>query len=152
MHVCAVENCRRECFIDSGVYLKVEEEIPGKMSGKTVVLSYLGRNKKVFIPANETEGDFVFLRKKVIELFDFKCQRNVKLDITFQKHDDEVDEYIDIEKDEEDEVDKIQQKDKLKVIVTPSLTDDTPDGSTTVEVCVILMRIIVMLVYLYCFY
>ena len=92
------------------------------------------------------------MRKKVIELFDFKCQRNVKLDITFQKHDDEVDEYIDIEKDEEDEVDKIQQKDKLKVIVTPSLTDDTPDGSTTVEVCVILMRIIVMLVYLYCFY
>ena len=53
------------------------------------MLSYLGRNKKVFIPANETEGDFVFLRKKVI---DFKCQWNVKLDITFQQPDDEVDE------------------------------------------------------------
>ena len=98
------------------------------MSSKVVVLSYLQRNKKVIIPQDISECEFDYLRNKVLSLFDFKIGSNVKLDITFQKYDDELNEFIDIETKHECN-DTIEHKDKLKVVVTPILQD--VDSSTT---------------------
>ena len=44
----------------------------------------------------------------------------MKFDITFQKFDSEWNEYIDLE-----DTDKISDKDKLKVVVTPSRSGET---------------------------
>ncbi len=87
------------------------------MAKKTVLLSYLDRNKKVIIIKDQSESAFQYLRRKVLELFDFKTEGNLKLGIIFQEFDEEFGEYIDIEQQEECD-DLIQDKQKLKVVVT----------------------------------
>ena len=52
---------------------------------KAVVLSYLGKNKKVAIPQNKSESDFDYLRERAIVMFDFKTESHVMLDIVFQE-------------------------------------------------------------------
>lgn len=98
---------------------------------KTVVLSHAGRNKKVNIP--EEGNHFQYLRNNAIKLFDFKFDSNVKLEVVFQRYDNELSEFIDIEKDEEIN-DTLQHKDKLKIVVTPTLVQQ---DLTVVEVLIL---------------
>ena len=91
-------------------------------SDKTVLLSYLEKNKKVTIPANAPKSDLEYLRD--IFLTSFKFESNVLLDVTFQKFDGEWNEFIDLE-----DGDKVCHKDKLKAVVTPILAQDTPEPS-----------------------
>ncbi len=118
-----------------------------KMANKTVLLSYLDRNKKVIIikesESVQSESDFQYLRRKVLELFNFKTEGNVKLDIIFQEFDEEFGEFIDIEQQEECD-DLIKDKQKLKVVVTPSLTTPTQSVSVT-EVSLIMKGLLAIL-------
>ena len=102
---------------------------------KTIVVSHSGRNKKVVIPPQDAGNTFHYLRNKCISLFDFKFNSNVNLDIIFQKYDEELQEYIDIEK-EEEQNNAIQHKDKLKMVVTPTIVQES--GSVAEVRCIIL--------------
>lgn len=86
---------------------------------KTVLLSYLEKNKRIVISGEKSESDLRYLNNQFIAQFNFSS--NVKLDITFQRFESEWNEYIDLE-----ETDKINDKDKLKVVVTPLLGGETP--------------------------
>ena len=88
-------------------------------AAKTVLLSYQEKNKRVVIPSGKSESDLCFLNNQFIAQFNFDL--NVKLDITFQRFDSEWNEYVDLE-----DTDKINDKDKLKVVVTPLPSGETP--------------------------
>lgn len=89
---------------------------------KVVLISYLERNKKVTIPGESTVGDLEYLREEFLKNFNF--DRNVKLQITFQQFDPEWNEYVDLEDDA-----VVCNKDKLKVVVTPCLSDSLPPST-----------------------
>ena len=89
-------------------------------SDKTVLLSYLERNKKITIPANTPKSDLEYLRE--IFLTNFKFESNVLLDITIQRFDADFSDFIDLE-----DGDEVFHKDKLKAVVTPILAQDTPE-------------------------
>ena len=91
-------------------------------SDKTVLLSYLEKNKKITIPASTLKSDLEYLRE--IFLTSFKFESNVLLDVTFQRFDAEWNEFVDL-----DNGDEVCHKDKLKAVVTPILAQDTPDFS-----------------------
>ena len=91
-------------------------------SNKTVLLSYLERNK-ITIPANTPKSDLEYLRE--IFLTNFKFESNVLLDITIQRFDAEFNDFIDLE-----DGDEVFHKDKLKAVVTPILAQDTPEPSS----------------------
>ena len=93
---------------------------------RLVLLQYLDRNKPVSIP-KETDNDIALLTKHFFKNFNFT--KNVGLTVTFQRFDEEWDEYVDLD---EDAV--IQHKEKLKVIVSSSLTDGPQATSTPNEV------------------
>lgn len=84
---------------------------------RRVLLSHLDRNKPVILPG-EPEGDICFLTTKFLESFNYA--KIVKLTVTFQRFDSEWKEYIDLDQDE-----TINDKDKLKVVVCPSLSDSS---------------------------
>ena len=88
-------------------------------AAKTVLLSYLEKNKRIVIPSEKSESDLRYLNNQFIAHFNFES--NVKLDITFQRFESEWNEYIDLE-----DTDEINDKDKLKVVVTPLLGGETP--------------------------
>ena len=97
---------------------------------KKVLVSYLER-KQVFEIPSTIEDDIAYLTSEVLKGFTFDT--NVNLKVTFQKYDEDWDEYLDVSKDY-----KVKEKDRLKAVVTPSLTDTTlggqsfsPAGSTT---------------------
>ena len=92
-------------------------------SDKTVLLSYLKRNKKITIPGSTPKSDLEYLRE--IFLTSFKFESNVLLDITIQRFDAEFDDFIDLE-----DGDEVFHKDKLKAVVTPILAQDTPEPSS----------------------
>lgn len=94
---------------------------------RIVLLSYLERNKRISIPEVKIEGDVTYLKGEFLKNFNFS--KNVKLTITFQIFDPEWDEYVDLE---EDSI--INHKDKLKVVVSPCLTDPTSSRSQS-SVC-----------------
>ena len=90
---------------------------------KTVLVSYLEKNKRMIISPEESESELDYLRREFLVLFKFEA--NVKLDVTFQKFDSDWNEFVDSE-----DTDEICDKDKLKAVVTPILTQETPEGST----------------------
>ena len=98
-------------------------------SAKTILLSYLEKNKKITIPANTPTSDLEYLRE--VFLTSFKFESNVLLDVTFQKFDAKWNEFVDLE-----DGDEVCHKDKLKAVVTPILAQDTPEPSRACsEVC-----------------
>ena len=52
-------------------------------TAKTVLVSYLEKNKRISIPIEKAESDLVYLHRRFLE--QFKFDSNVRLDITFQK-------------------------------------------------------------------
>ena len=80
---------------------------------KLVLVPYLERKKKIIIPKKSTKEEHDYLTKQFLHTFDLEL--NVKpQQVTFQRFDPEWDEYIDLEADED-----LQNRDKLKVVVTP---------------------------------
>lgn len=100
---------------------------------KKVFVSYLER-KQVFEVSSTVEDDIAHLTTEVLKGFTFDT--NVNLDVTFQKYDEDWDEYLDVSK-----TYKVKEKDRLKAVVIPSLTDTTLGGqsflpsTSTDEVC-----------------
>ena len=92
-------------------------------SSDKTILSYLERNKKITIPANTPKSDLEYLRG--IFLTSFQFESNVLLDITIQRFDADLNDFIDLE-----DGDEVFHKDKLKAVVTPILAQDTPEPSS----------------------
>ena len=91
---------------------------------KRILLSYLDRNKPITIP-EEVKDTVSYLKQEFVKNFNFAP--NVKLSIVFQKFEEEWNEFVDLEDDA-----VIRNKEKLKVVVTPLLTD-TSQCSNSVE-------------------
>ena len=90
---------------------------------KTVLVSYLEKKKRMVIPPEKSESDFEYLKCEF--LTQFKFEQNVKLNITFQKFYTEwPNDYVDLE-----DTDEIEDKDKLKAVVIPILTQEMPEAS-----------------------
>ena len=90
-----------------------------RVMAKTVLVSYLDNNKRIVLPSEKSECD---LRDQY--LTQFKFERNVPLNVTFQRFDVEWNEYVDL-----DDTEEIRHKDKLKAVVTPLISSNTCEGS-----------------------
>ena len=90
------------------------------MTTKSVLLSYLERNKVITIPVVKEGSDVQFIRSRFIQLFSF--EKNVGLCLSFQKFDDEWQEYVEL-----DDTEDVKNKEKIKVVVMPVL--GTPGSS-----------------------
>ena len=86
---------------------------------KSVLVSFLDRNKVVKCPIETDNGDIPYLKKGFRKHFSF--EKHIAVDITFQHFDEEWQEYIDLNVDE-----VIQHKEKLKVVVTSTLHTPAP--------------------------
>lgn len=80
---------------------------------KSVLVSFLERNKVIKCPADSEEGDVSFLKREFRKQFSF--EKHVAIDVTFQRFDSEWEEYVDLD----DET--VSNKEKLKVVVTSKL-------------------------------
>ena len=89
------------------------------MNKKSVLVSYLEKNKVFKLEENPAGGDVASLKKEFI--IQFKFEPNVRLDITFQRFDPDWDCFVDLDEDAE-----IHHKDQLKAVVTPLLVQETP--------------------------
>ena len=69
-------------------------------------------------------GDVAYLRKEFVKAF---CFEN-KLQVTFQAFDPEWDDFIDVE-----EGAVLKHKDKVKVVVTPRLSDSIASCSASIS-------------------
>ena len=78
---------------------------------KSVLVSFLDRNKVVKCRIESDNGDIPNLKKEFRKHFSF--EKHVAVDITLKRFDEEWQEYIDLNDDE-----VIQHKEKLKVVVT----------------------------------
>ena len=98
------------------------------MAAKKVLVSYNDCNKIVEIPPQpDSKSEMEFLRKESLKLFKFFS--NVTLELVFQKFDNEWETWIDV-----DESYALQEKDKLKMIVQPTLTSSVTSASQDLEV------------------
>ena len=95
------------------------------MSLKNILLSYLERNIFVKVPQNLQSSEIQYLEKEFRKLFHFGT--NVHMTVIFQRYDTDWNEYIDL-----DEEAVLNEKDKLKVIVTPTITTPSPSSAATV--------------------
>ena len=102
---------------------------------KTVLLSYLERNRVVKIPNGEKSSDLAFLEKEFRKLFLY--EDNISISVSFHRFSADWEDYVELEGDE-----SINDKDKLKVVVTPKLvssglvedsTSSTPCGTVPVK-------------------
>lgn len=89
---------------------------------KSILVSFLERNKVIRCPADSEEGDVSFLKREFRKQLSF--EKHVAIDVTFQRFDSEWEEYVDLDDDE-----TVSNKEKLKVVVTskletPAATDD----------------------------
>lgn len=85
---------------------------------KNVLISYGERNKVLRIPQVINEPDVRHLEKEFRK--EFKFLGNVNLDISFQRFDNDWEEYVEL-----DESCTIKNKEKLKAIVTPLLVSQS---------------------------
>lgn len=88
---------------------------------KTVMLSYVERNKVVKIPDSCDGKELEYLEEQFRKLFSY--EGNISINISFHQYNSDWNEFMEL-----DYTEKIDDKDKLKVIVTPQLV--TPTVST----------------------
>ena len=81
---------------------------------KSVLVSYLERNKKFTIPSDRDVLDIQYLRKEFLNAND----RNVNLVVTFQAYEKDWDAYVEIEEHED-----IPNKSKVMAVVMPVLQE-----------------------------
>ena len=104
-----------------GGYSYLHESAMEEPKTKSVLVTYLERNKVLKIPESNESGELKFLTEEFRKQFKFAS--NVSLVITFQRYDNDWGEYVEL-----DDECTLLHKDKLKAVVTPVLT--TPSGST----------------------
>ena len=92
---------------------------------KSVLVSYLERNKKFTIPSDKDVSDIQYLRKEFLNAFAFN-DRNVNLVVTFQAYEKDWDAYVEIE-----EHDDIPNKSKLMAVVMPVLQESCSTPSVS---------------------
>ena len=94
---------------------------------KVVLVSYLDRNKVIRIPHDKPSHrtDLEFLEDSFRSSFSF--QKNVKLCVTFQRYNNDWGEYVDMEPFE-----LVENKEKLKAVVSPLLEDPSTNSSLSV--------------------
>lgn len=83
---------------------------------KSVLVSYLGRNKVFILPASSSD-DLACLKKKFLK--EFKFQSNVHLEATFERYDKDWDDYVELEKGC-----TLRDKEKVKAVVTSTLASE----------------------------
>ena len=86
--------------------MRMQDRSAAAMAEKSVLISYLDSKKAIKLP--EKEG-LEFLKEAVMKSFSFERKARIE----FQRFNAEWDEYVDL-----DELDDINHKDKLKVVVT----------------------------------
>ena len=86
---------------------------------KSILVSYLGRNKVVDVPMLKEEFDVTLIKKEFRKQFSFVNQ--VSVEVTLQRFDQDWDEYVDLNSDYE-----VATREKLKVVVTSKLHTPTP--------------------------
>ena len=91
---------------------------------RSVLISYLDRNKIIEIPSNTGCSDLEFLAKESKQYFAFGS--NVNLRVTFQKYDSDWECFVDLE-----EGYAVVHKDKLKAVITPLLRDSSSVATDT---------------------
>ena len=89
---------------------------------KSVLVSYQQRNKVIQIPETKQESDIEFLTKEFKRAFALGEAVDI---ITFQMFDKEWDEYVDL-----DDNSPIRDKDKVKVVLTSAVVEETPSTSS----------------------
>lgn len=100
---------------------------------KSILVSYLERNKVLKIPSSKERGvDLKLLENEFIKYFNFES--NVHLVLSFHRYDEEWQDYIELDQDC-----TLMNKEKLKVIVSPLLTtphstDSIPHSTDSSEV------------------
>ena len=92
---------------------------------KAILVTYLERNKVLKISESNETGDVEFLEEEFRK--EFKIVSNVSVNVTFQRYDSDWGEYVDLDEDS-----KLAHKDKLKAIVSPSLTAPSTDSSEAI--------------------
>ena len=89
---------------------------------KSVLVTYLERNKVLKIPYSNDSPDVKRLEKEFRK--EFKFDSNVRLIITFQRFDRDWEEFVDL-----DDECTLLDKDKLKAVVSPILATPTTEIS-----------------------
>ena len=84
---------------------------------RSVLVTFMERNKKIDIPGEKEESDLSYLTKVCKQSFSFGS--NVTIEVTFQKYDHDWESFVDLE---EEYV--ACHKDKLKLVVSPLLNDN----------------------------
>ena len=96
------------------------------MSKKSVLVSYLERNKVISLEETPPDGDIPSLKKEFIR--QFKFEPNARLDITFHRFNPDWNEFVELDEDA-----RVENKERLKAIVTPILAQETPCQSEVVD-------------------
>ena len=91
-----------------------------ELESKVILVSYNGSSKLFKIPVGDKEFEFLKNQCK----YQFKFGTNVNLEIVFQKYDPEWEEFIDF-----DEGYVLTKKEKLQMVVQPTLVDESLKGS-----------------------
>ena len=91
------------------------------MSTKTVLLSHSERNKIIKIPQDKEMSNIKYLENDFHKCFSY--EGNVFIAVSFHKFSLEWDDYIEPDRDE-----LVNDKDKLKVVVTPRLITPAPSS------------------------
>ena len=89
------------------------------MSTKTIPLSHSERNKIVKIPQDKETSDIEYLENEFRKFFSY--EGNVSIMVSFHKFNLDWDDYIELDCNE-----LVNDKDKLKVVVTPQLVTPAP--------------------------
>ena len=90
---------------------------------KVVLLCYQERKKKIAIAAETAPNELEYVKGEFLK--SFSLLKSVKThQITLQRFDPEWDEYVDV-----DEGEVLQNKDKLKVLVSPCVLDAVSESA-----------------------
>lgn len=84
---------------------------------KKVMVSFNDLNKVISIHSGTGKRDINVLKEQCIRMFKFGS--NIKLDMTFQRYDSDWAAFVDLQ-----DSDDLNNKDKLKLVIQPMLTDN----------------------------
>ena len=101
--------------------------VVSKMS-KTVLVSYQDRHTIANIPISLKDSQDIEYLEAVVRK-KFLLASNVHVEVVFQKFDPEWQEYVDLEKNT-----VLDQKEKLKMVITPIIVTPSPTGTSLPEV------------------
>lgn len=99
---------------------------------RSVLISFSESNKKVVIPSVTHVNDLEYLRRICLTKFNFQSSPNVRIELTLQKYDTDWETFVDLDDDY-----IAEDRDKLKLLVSPSLTDAFSGASESGSTCTV---------------